>query len=232
MDELLKSFLPTSSDPLHEAMRYSVLGGGKRLRAKLVFAAGDESNALREKLNHAACAVEFIHAYSLIHDDLPAMDNDDFRRGKPSCHKVYGDAIAILAGDALQSLAFEILAKNNDATLIKILAEAIGPQGMVLGQSLDIQKKDNTEELHLYKTAKLIISSIQLGALCGNVSDEKFHQLTEFGKNLGLAFQYQDDVLDGEKEKQEKAEFYYQKALIVAHGQLKDITVSMRDRAS
>lgn len=210
--------LVNTSDPLHQAMRYSVLNGGKRLRPLLVYAAGLVSGADLNKLNHCAAAVEFIHAYSLIHDDLPAMDDDDFRRGQPSCHKKFGEAIAILAGDALQSLSFEIVAENDQPELIKVLAKSIGSEGMVLGQSLDMQYKQKDlpekirENIHLNKTAKLIMASVQLGALTGNISEDNYKKLVLFSENFGLAFQYQDDAHDGEAEYLEKAEFFYDKS--------------------
>ena len=220
-EKKLADYLPDSDNPLHQAMRYSVLNGGKRLRPQLVYAAGEISQGKVVAIHNAACAVEYIHVYSLIHDDLPSMDNDDFRRGKPSCHKVYGDATAILAGDALQSLAFEILAQNNNSQLIYILAQAIGCHGMAYGQSLDINNKhnlnnNNSKIIHSNKTAKLIIASVQLGYLCGDtVSESDFLQLTQFGENLGLAFQYQDDFLDGENSDQNNNyPHFYQKALL------------------
>lgn len=218
LEIFLEKNLPNSSDPLHQAMRYSVLNRGKRLRPLLVYAAGLVSGADVDKLDHCAAAVEFIHAYSLIHDDLPAMDDDDFRRGMPSCHKKFGEATAILAGDALQSLSFEILAENNHPELIKILAKSIGPEGMVLGQSVDMQYKQKNipektrEIIYKNKTAKLMIASIQLGALTGNITEENYNKLVLFGEDFGLAFQYQDDVDDGEGEFTEKAEFFYHKA--------------------
>ena len=218
IEKFLDKNLVNTSDLLHQAMRYSVLNGGKRLRPLLVYAAGAVSGAEINKLDHCAAAVELIHAYSLIHDDLPAMDDDDFRRGVPSCHKKFGEAAAILAGDALQSLSFEILAENNHPELIKILAKSIGSEGMVLGQSMDMQYKQKNipekirESIHKNKTAKLIIASVQLGALSGNMSEEHYKKLMLFAENFGLAFQYQDDAHDGEEKYLEKAEFFYDKA--------------------
>ncbi|HEV2613366.1 MAG TPA: polyprenyl synthetase family protein [Gammaproteobacteria bacterium] len=214
----LNKNLVNTSDPLHQAMRYSVLNGGKRLRPLLVYAAGLVSGADLHKLDHCAAAVEFIHAYSLIHDDLPAMDDDDFRRGMPSCHKKFGEATAILAGDALQSLAFEILAENNNPELIKILARAVGTEGMVLGQSMDMQYKQKDlpekirETIHKNKTAKLIMASVQLGALTGTISEDHYKKLVLFAEDFGLAFQYHDDAHDGEENCLAKAEFFYKKA--------------------
>jgi len=218
IENFLDKNLVNTSDPLHQAMRYSVLNGGKRLRPLLVYAAGLVSGADLHKLDHCAAAVELIHAYSLIHDDLPAMDNDDFRRGMPSCHKKFGEAVAILAGDALQSLSFELLAENNHAESIKLLANAIGSAGMVLGQSIDMQYKQKNipeeirENIHKNKTARLIIASVQLGALSGSISEEHYKKLMLFAENFGLAFQYQDDAHDGEEKYLEKAEVLYKKS--------------------
>ncbi|MDX2164787.1 MAG: polyprenyl synthetase family protein [Gammaproteobacteria bacterium] len=210
--------LMNSPDPLHQAMRYSVLNGGKRLRPLLVYAAGLVSGADEIQLDNCAAAVECIHAYSLIHDDLPAMDDDDFRRGVPSCHKKFDEATAILAGDALHSLAFKFLAKNNHAPLIILLADAIGAEGMVLGQSIDMQYKQKEipenirERIHKNKTAKLITASVQLGALSGRIDSESYENLTQFAENFGLGFQYQDDAHDGEEDNLDKANFFYDKA--------------------
>ncbi len=214
----LEKNLVNSSDPLHHAMRYSVLNGGKRLRPLLVYAAGVVSDADIQRLDYCAAAVECVHAYSLIHDDLPAMDDDDLRRGQPSCHKKFDEATAILAGDALQSKAFSLLAENQNAQLIKILADAIGSEGMVLGQSVDIQYKNKKipekmgESIHKNKTAKLMIASVQLGALTGSCDRDTYEKLTHFAENFGLGFQYQDDVHDGDAESLDKASFFYDKA--------------------
>lgn len=214
----LNKHLVNSPDPLHQAMRYSVLNGGKRLRPLLVYAAGLVSGADLEQLDHCAAAIECIHAYSLIHDDLPAMDNDDFRRGKPSCHKQFDEATAILAGDALQTMAFKFLAEINNTPLIKMLSDAIGSEGMVLGQSMDMQYKNKKipekirEKIHYLKTAKLMTVSVQLGALCGTVDPDTYEKLTQFAENFGLGFQYHDDVQDGEEESLAKATFFYTKA--------------------
>jgi geranylgeranyl diphosphate synthase type II len=218
LEIFLEKNLPNTSEPLHQAMRYSVLNGGKKLRPLLVYAAGMVSGAEIDKLDHCAAAVELIHAYSLIHDDLPAMDDDDIRRGVPSCHKKFDEATAILAGDALQSLGFSLLAENQNSNLIKILADAIGPEGMVLGQSVDMKYKQKNiaenirENIYKNKTAKLMIASVQLGALSGNISEEEYKKLVLFAEDFGLAFQYQDDVDDGEGDFTERAEFFYHKA--------------------
>ena len=203
---LLESHLPDSRHVLHQAMRYSVLNGGKRLRPLLVYAAGEVINASMDKLDNTAIALECIHAYSLIHDDLPAMDNDDYRRGQLSCHKKFDEATAVLAGDALQSFAFEILGRNNHIQQIILLAKSIGDQGMVLGQSEDMNLKNQTidqakiYEIHQLKTGKLISASIQLGLLCVEEKDKNhsavFNMLTDFAENFGLAFQLRDDLSD------------------------------------
>lgn len=204
IQDLLASYLPDAETKhiLHQAIRYSVLNGGKRLRPLLVYAAGEVVNAPLDKLDNTAIALECIHAYSLIHDDLPSMDNDDYRRGQLSCHKKFDEATAILAGDALQSFAFEMLAKNNNIKQIILLAQAIGGQGMVLGQSEDMntknQKIDQTKlyDIHRLKTGKLITASIQLGLLCAENNSAVFKILTDFAENFGLAFQLRDDLSD------------------------------------
>jgi farnesyl diphosphate synthase len=224
IEKLLVQHLPASSYSLHQAMRYSVLNGGKRLRPLLVYGAGAVVNAPLEKLDSAAVAVECIHAYSLIHDDLPAMDNDDFRRGKPSCHKKFDEATAILAGDALQSLAFEILGHNENARQIILLAQAIGTEGMVLGQAEDIEYKNKIRDpekhysIHRLKTGKLITASVQLGMLCGNCTSDIYYILTEFSENFGLAFQLRDDLSDeeyhhySEVQLKNEVDIYFEKA--------------------
>lgn len=191
---------------IFEAMRYSTLDGGKRIRAALCFlgAYGSEELALP-----AACAVEMIHAYSLIHDDLPCMDNDDFRRGKPSCHKAYGEAVALLAGDALIAKAFEVLAtqENNALLAVKELAQASGAQGMVGGQVLDLLSEnkaigsDQLKTIHAKKTGVLISTSLKLGALAAD-RKELLPQLTTYGEKIGLLFQITDDILDFEGTKE------------------------------
>ncbi len=194
-------------------MRYASLNGGKRIRAMLVYAAGHAVDAAINDLDSAACAVELIHAYSLVHDDLPAMDNDSLRRGKPSCHIAYGEATAILAGDGLHSLAFEILAEYSSANLhpdrqmqmIKLLASAAGHAGMVGGQARDMAAEgsrltvEQLSELHLGKTGALIKASVLLGALSGKATGKAtLAALEEFSNRIGLAFQIIDDILDEE----------------------------------
>jgi farnesyl diphosphate synthase len=198
----------TAAPKLQEAMRYSVLNGGKRLRSLLVYTSGFAAGATLEDLDAPSAAIELIHSYSLIHDDLPAMDNADLRRGKPSCHKVYGEAIAILAGDALQTLAFEILANNSTAQsnqrlqMIKILTEASGTQGMAAGQTLDIfgvTDLATLTQMYALKTGALLSASIKLGIAAANTQDQKLiDHLEQYAKHLGLAYQIQDDLLDDE----------------------------------
>jgi geranylgeranyl pyrophosphate synthase len=212
-EHALDSALPKHvNEPLAESMRYSTLNGGKRLRAMLVYAAGLALDTPIEKLDAAACAVECIHAYSLIHDDLPAMDDDDLRRGKPTSHKKYDEATAILAGDSLQTFAFELLSNNKDRTLlsaetrlrmISVLAKASGTHGMVGGQMLDIiatQKTISLEQLqhlHSLKTGALIQASTLLGVLCSEkATDQEYILFKHYADNIGLAFQIVDDILD------------------------------------
>lgn len=196
---------------LHEAMRYATLSDGKRVRPVLVYAAGTALNTELKKLDGAACAVELIHAYSLIHDDLPAMDDDDLRRGRPTCHKAFDDATAILAGDALQPLAFKILVEDPEMSapadcriaMIRELANASGSRGMVGGQAIDIEATGKQidlaqlENMHIHKTGALIRASIKLGALCSQEADsDKLKRLDRYAKCIGLAFQVRDDILD------------------------------------
>jgi geranylgeranyl pyrophosphate synthase len=203
------------SDPgtprLVEAMRYSTLGGGKRLRPVLVYATGSALGARPEALDDAAVAVEFIHAYSLIHDDLPAMDDDDLRRGRPTCHRAFDEGTAVLAGDALQALAFQVLAGDVASPLtqaarlqqVQVLAQAIGTAGMAGGQAIDIEAVGRPldaariEGMHRRKTGALLRASVLLGAIASGVTDGAGYQALEiYGAELGLAFQIHDDVLD------------------------------------
>ncbi|MCX9156760.1 polyprenyl synthetase family protein [Niveibacterium sp. 24ML] len=194
---------------LHEAMRYATLGGGKRVRPLLVFAAGELANASQHALEQAACAVELIHAYSLVHDDMPCMDDDVLRRGKPTVHVQYDDATALLVGDALQTLAFQSLSETalfDDAVrqvdALRLLALASGSRGMAGGQAIDLESvgqaisREALEVMHLHKTGALIRASVQLGALCGNADPASLAALDRFGKAIGLLFQVVDDLLD------------------------------------
>lgn len=204
----LESVLPDrgrSPQRLHEAMHYAVFGG-KRLRPLLVYASGFSFGADLKRIDRAACAVELIHSYSLVHDDLPAMDNDHFRRGRLTCHRAFDEATAILVGDALQSLAFEVLAAEKDsARLIATLARASGSLGMAGGQQLDLSGVSN-DFVYQLKTGALFSAAVELGALCANCTDESIlQQLRELGTTIGLIFQWQDD-LDDQIEVDEKTQ--------------------------
>jgi len=211
IDRALDRYLPkaiTKPTTLHKAMRYSLFAGGKRLRPILCLAAAE---ACRGNIDHAlplACAVECIHTYSLVHDDLPSMDNDDFRRGRPTCHKVFGEGIAVLAGDALLTIAFEIVSTAKPASrydisiLLRELAVAAGSQRLIAGQVADLEaegkrvKRDQLRFIHENKTAAMLKSSVRLGAMSANAETRKLSAITQFGERLGLAFQVIDDILD------------------------------------
>ncbi len=211
----LQALLPSAElapQRLHAAMRYAVLGGGKRVRPLLAFAAGEISAADPARVAIAGAAVEMIHAYSLVHDDLPCMDDDVLRRGKPTCHVEYDEATALLVGDALQSLAFQLLAEYRLADdpavqleMVKLLAAASGSRGMAGGQAIDLAATGKTltlpelEFMHIHKTGAIIRAATLLGVRCGSVLDKKeFERLDHFAKCIGLAFQVVDDVLDTE----------------------------------
>lgn len=194
---------------VHQAMHYSLFAGGKRLRPILVLAAGEAVGSRPEPLLPAACAVEFIHTYSLIHDDLPAMDNDDYRRGRPTCHKIYGEAVALLAGDALLTLAFEVLSRMQAAVpperILRAtgeLAAAAGSQGLIGGQVVDMEAEgqpvtiEKVDYIHNHKTGSLIRACLRLGGILGGAGGEQLDWLTRYGEALGLAFQITDDLLD------------------------------------
>lgn len=203
----------TEPQRLHAAMRYVTLGGGKRLRAALVIATGEALGAQPAVLDVPACALELLHAYSLVHDDLPAMDNDDLRRGKPTCHRAFDEATAILAGDALQTLAFELLARDPALTIGPVqrlamlaqLAQAAGSAGMAGGQAIDLGAVGQPltlaglEDMHARKTGALIRAAVALGALCApQIDAERLAQLDTYARAIGLAFQITDDILDVE----------------------------------
>jgi len=191
---------------IHEAMRYSLFAGGKRLRPVLCLAAYEVLKDDYETALSVACSLECIHTYSLIHDDLPCMDDDDYRRGMPTCHKNFGEAIAVLAGDSLLTVAFEAACDFEDSIKVKQiigeLAEASGSRGLVGGQVMDIlseNKKIDSSSLkyiHEHKTGKLILSSVRLGAICAGADEKELNALSEYAKQLGLAFQISDDLLD------------------------------------
>ena len=213
-ETVLRDLLPQAviaPQRLHQAMRYAVLDGGKRVRPLLAFAAGELAGADESRVNIAAAAVELIHAYSLVHDDMPCMDDDVLRRGKPTCHVQYDEASALLVGDSLQALAFQLLAEHrlsDDAAqqleMIRLLAVASGSRGMAGGQAIDLESVGKSlnlpelENMHIHKTGALIRAAILLGAHCGTVTAVQLEKLDHFGKCVGLAFQVVDDVLDAE----------------------------------
>jgi len=229
VERALEAALPAADEhpvPLHDAMRYAVLGGGKRVRPLLVLAAGEAVGAPGEALDRAACAVEMIHAYSLVHDDLPCMDDDVLRRGRPTVHVVWGEALAMLVGDALQAMAFEVLAgvdRPAAARMVAELAAAAGSRGMAGGQAIDLgavgasMSRDALEDMHRRKTGALLRASVRLGAMCGEPAaqgagacgagpgnagqggfGDVMARLDEYAGAIGLAFQVVDDILDVE----------------------------------
>jgi len=213
VEEALEQILPPpgiAPARLHEAMRYAVLGGGKRVRPLLAFAAGEVARARHETVAVAAAAVELIHAYSLVHDDLPSMDDDVLRRGKPTCHVAFDEATALLVGDSLQTLAFQVLADRplapdpqRQLEMVRVLAAAAGSRGMAGGQAIDLASVGTElslpelEFMHIHKTGALIRASVMLGAACGDALDrDATAHLDRFAKFAGLAFQVVDDLLD------------------------------------
>jgi len=227
VDRQLDKYLPKENkDPkiIHRAMRYSIFSGGKRIRPILTIESSRISGGVLKDAMPAACAIELVHTYSLIHDDLPSMDNDDYRRGRPTCHKKYGEANAILAGDALLTLAFQVLAEEINpkisASVIRELASSIGAKGMVGGQALDIQFKKNSpsvaplrrnlgmkltrkfqktlEHINCLKTAKLFEASAKIGAITAGATRAQTSALAKYGNFLGMAFQVIDDMIDNE----------------------------------
>ena len=207
VDETLERYLPAkdaSPATIHEAMRYSVFAGGKRLRPILVIAVAEAVGGAMGRVLPTACALELIHTYSLIHDDLPAMDDDDYRRGRLTNHKVFGEAMAILAGDALLTLAFALLAENASLEVVKEVAQAAGTFGMIGGQVVDVQSEgksvdaETLEYIHRHKTAALIRCALRSGAMLAGASPSALTAIGEAGSHLGLAFQIVDDILDVE----------------------------------
>ena len=211
VDRALDRFLPKETvapATIHRAMRYSLFAGGKRLRPILCLAAVEACGGKTSAALPAACAVECIHTYSLIHDDLPSMDNDDLRRGRPTCHKVFGDAIAILAGDALLTIAFEIVTHAKPVShydlrdVFREIAEAAGSRKLIAGQVADLEAEGRrlgraqVRSIHENKTAALLTSSVRLGAMSANATAKQLASITAFGRALGLAFQVIDDILD------------------------------------
>jgi geranylgeranyl diphosphate synthase type II len=210
VEEYLNHLIPEEENPLVRAMRYAVLSGGKRFRPLLALSSGECFGLTQELVLPFGCALELIHNYSLVHDDLPIMDDDDYRRGKPSCHKVFGEDIALLVGDSLLTLAFEVLASACwDASqfvrkerLIREIARSVGVRGMMGGQLLDITltldglSEDDLQNLMVKKTGALILVSVRVGPILAGASPVEIQALTEYGHNIGLAFQIRDDILD------------------------------------
>src|SRR6266542_727091 len=211
IDHALDRYLPkanTKPATLHKAMRYSLFAGGKRLRPILCLAAAEACGGKIRDAFRFACALECIHTYSLVHDDLPSMDDDDFRRGRPTCHKVCGDGIAVLAGDALLTIAFEIVStakpppRYDMSILLREIAIAAGSQKLIAGQVADLEaegrpvKRDQLRYIHENKTAAILSTSVRLGAMSANADARKLRAVTRFGHGLGLAFQVIDDILD------------------------------------
>lgn len=224
IEEALESYMPKEDEypeMIHQAMRYSLLGGGKRLRPIMVMAAAEAVGGDQYKVLPVACAMEMIHTYSLIHDDLPAMDDDNYRRGKPTNHAIYGDAIAVLAGDALLTMAFEIMSKIQDPEIkpeavlrvINEISSAAGTRGMIGGQVVDICSEnieisgETLKYIHTHKTGALFKASLRAGAILCSATEEQISALTRYAYFLGLGFQITDDVLDieGDEEKLGKA---------------------------
>jgi len=213
VNKLLLKYLPKDKSIISQAMRYSLLAGGKRLRPILVMLGAETFGLNKKKIEPAICAVEFLHTYSLIHDDLPAMDNDDLRRGKPTSHKKFGEAAAILAGDALLTESFNLIAKANVPSdrivkAIKLFADYSGYQGMIAGQAEDTIEagkwnkknisfcKRKLEYIHIHKTSDLIKASLLIGAVLAGAKDSQLKALEKYGHNIGIAFQIADDILD------------------------------------
>jgi geranylgeranyl diphosphate synthase type II len=210
VEQYLNRLLPDEENALVKAMRYAVLSGGKRFRPLLAISSGECFGLAQDLILPFGCALELIHNYSLVHDDLPMMDDDDFRRGKPSCHKVFGEDIALLVGDSLLTLAFEVLASapwnasafERKERLVREIAQSAGARGMIGGQLLDITLKldslseEDLQSLMVKKTGQLILVSVKVGPLLAGASADEIRAMTEYGNNIGLAFQIRDDILD------------------------------------
>ena len=211
IEQALNRFLPKESvrpATIHKAMRYSLFAGGKRLRPILCLAAAEACGGTIANAIPLACAIECIHTYSLVHDDLPSMDNDDFRRGRATCHKVFGENMAVLAGDALLTIAFEIISRAKPArrydmsTLLREVAVAAGSQKLIAGQVADLEaegkpaNRDQLRYIHENKTSAILTTSVRLGAMSANATAAQLNAITKFGRALGLAFQVIDDILD------------------------------------
>lgn len=221
VEEELRHILSQEENPLFQTMRHAVFSGGKRFRPLLVLSAGKCFGVSRDVILPFACALELIHNYSLIHDDLPAMDNDDFRRGKPSCHKAFGEDIALLAGDGLLTLAFEVMARARleerlqpkKEQIIAEISRLAGVEGMIGGQLMDITltpletTEESFYELAFRKTGALIIASVKIGAILGEASASQLEAMVNYGRNVGLAFQIRDDILDSTKEERQDTPF-------------------------
>lgn len=200
--------LPWDKETMGQSMRYSLIGGGKRIRPVLALAAAEAVGGKAEKILPSACALELIHTYSLIHDDLPAMDNDDYRRGRLANHKVFGEGKAILAGDGLLTYAFELLASPLDVSaqqqlrVVQEVAQAAGPGGMILGQVMDLEAEGKTsslegiEQIHRHKTGAMLVVSARLGGILGGGTEVQIDAVTRYAQSLGIAFQIKDDILD------------------------------------
>jgi len=219
VDKALKQLISTASSnavnntSLHQAMHYSVFNGGKRIRPLLVYLTGQALGLLADQQDAPACAVELIHCYSLVHDDMPEMDNDNLRRGKPTCHKQFSQEVALLTGDALQTLAFEALTHKHSLSdkqivlMVNTLAQASGVAGMAGGQALDLSATgkqlslEALQTMHEHKTGALIRASVRLGALClAEIDETQLNTLDQYAQNIGLAFQIKDDILDIESD--------------------------------
>ena len=211
IDRALDRYLPQESvkpTTIHKAMRYSLFAGGKRLRPILCLAAAEAAGGKIDNALPFACALECIHTYSLVHDDLPSMDNDDLRRGRPPCHKVFGDGIAVLAGDALLTIAFEIVSRAKPtrrydmSILLREVAVAAGSRRLIAGQVADLEAEGHQTDreqlryIHENKTAAILTTSVRLGAMSANANPKQLDAITKFGRTLGLAFQVIDDILD------------------------------------